>query len=214
MESVFGSAKNTMRDVTRFRRRTGWIRALVLFLILAPGWSGLAGAATIFAVPTASEINVGDQISIELFVDLDAGAGEVASLFEGRFFLVGPGLMSVDPLGFGMTWDDSALPDGPNAASTNVVMSLLASSNRSDHSLLGTLLLTASAPGTISIRLDPSTFLQKDLVTAPFFEGVPIQNVPGSDLSTIVVVPEPSTCLLLGMGLLLVGKRRPACLSP
>lgn len=175
--------------------------AFVTLLIV----SGAANAATIVAIPSAAQVAVGEQLTIELHVNL--GVGESASIFQGEFSLSGPGLMSVDPIGYGGTWA-STFPNAPTAASASATMSLTSASNRSDHSLLGTLIVDTSAAGLISLLIDPDTFLQRDLAIFPFFEEVTLQNAMGSELTQITVVPEPSAALLIGAGLLYFANRR------
>jgi len=174
---------------------SGW-RWLFLASGLVIGASPV-NAATISAFTNDSIIGVGSVASVEIRLQLDAL--ELASIFEGHFDLVGLGTavsVSVDSEGFGNTWSTQF----GSVTESQLVLSLT-SSNRDDHILLGTIDVIGLTPGFFDLVLAPGTLLQRDTDTLPFFEDVAFDAVPGTTLVSIQVIPEPSTGLLVALGL-------------
>lgn len=187
----------------RYFARLSWAAfALLLLLVASP-----ARAATISVFTNNSIIALGSVATLEVRLQLDVS--EVASIFEGKFDLVGLGSIgsvAIDPLGFGTTWE-SAFGGIPGSQ----LLLSLTSSNRNDHVLLATIEITGLAPGIFELRLAPGTFLQRDTNTSPFFEDVPLGPAPGTTLASIQVVagiPEPATVFLMSLGLASLGLLR------
>jgi len=162
-------------------------------------------AATLRAVPGQSVIQLGETITIDIFVDL--APGEVASVFEARFDIVGLGTVaSLDRfVADGPTWDLTE----ENVAGNRGTVSLL-SDNAGGSRLSVSLDLTALAEGEIAIVFAPNFILERDIQSFPFLESVPLTTPVGSTLSTVSVVPEPSTGLLVAMAVAALGRRRQA----
>jgi hypothetical protein len=176
-------------------KRWGW--ALLLLVASASP----IRAATISAFTNDSIIGVGSVASVEIRLQLDPL--EFASIFEGRFDLAGLGStasVAVQPLGFGSTWDTQF----GGVTQSQLILSLT-SSNRDDHVLLATIDVAGLAPGFFDLLLAPGTLLQRDTNVSPFFEDVALGTAVGTNLISIQVVPEPSTGLLMGLGLLSLG---------
>jgi hypothetical protein len=176
-------------------KRWGWA-----LLLLAAGVSPVR-AATITAFTNDSIIGVGSAASVEIRLQLDPL--EFVSIFEGRFDLVGLGstaAVAVQPLGFGSTWGTQF----GGVTQSQLVLSLT-SSNRDDHVLLATVDVVGLAPGFFDLLLAPGTLLQRDTNVSPFFEDVALGTTVGTNLISIQVIPEPSTGLLMGLGLLSLG---------
>jgi hypothetical protein len=70
------------------------------------------------------------------------------------------------------------------------------------------LTVTGLAPGTFQVLLGEGSFAQRDTDTPPFVVDLPFAPSSGTLLATLTVVPEPTTALLTGLGLVgLAGAR-------
>lgn len=179
-------------------QRVGAILAWLpmLLLVLAAG----ANAASITATPQASQINVGERVSVEIRLQLEPG--ESASAFQATFAASGPGLVSIDPNGFGDTWfSPLGFPVLGTGEAATATVSLTADGNRSDHDLLATISVVGTSIGLIALELDATRdlLLQRDFGST--LEDIALDQGPGSMLAQIEVVPEPSTGLLIGLGI-------------
>jgi hypothetical protein len=167
-------------------RRATLIAALCLAAAPAP-------AAVIVATPQSTEIDVGAQVVIDVQVQL--GVGEMASIFEADFELVGFGTVAGVTLApGGPTWPSS---DGNVAGGVASVS--LTSNNAGSNRRVGQLTVTGVQAGTLEVRLGQDTILQRDIVAEPFFEDVPLTTAPDTLLASVDVVPEPDA-FLLGAG--------------
>ncbi|MHA7837851.1 MAG: PEP-CTERM sorting domain-containing protein [bacterium] len=185
------------RRIEDLENRAGAVLAcLPILLAIAAN----ANAASITATPLASQVNVGERVSVEIRLQLEPG--ESASLFEAFLDAAGPGVMSVDPSGFGATWSSTvASPELGDGDAGRVSLSLLASGNRTDHDLVATLSVLGTSTGlvSLSLALDEVVILQRD--SGNDLEDIFVNEGPGTLLAQFEVVPEPSAALLIGLGI-------------
>lgn len=148
-----------------------------------------AQAAVLTATPASSSVAAGEDVQIELLVEL--GAGEVASIFEADFELVGVGVVADVALeAGGPTWSQV---EG-NVAGGFASLSLT-SSNQPGTRRLGLLTVTGVAGGVLEVRLGEGAILQRDTNSDPFIADVPLATEPETLLASIEVVPEPAATL-------------------
>jgi hypothetical protein len=178
-----------------------WIQGAVLLVLLSsPSFSW---AADVSASAMSNSIGVGESTEIE--VRLDLGAGELASIFEGRFDLVGSGsviedVVPLDLTAGGPTWGASA--GGIVGTQAQVSMT---SSNAGGSRLVATLTIVGMAAGTFQVELGSGSFAQRDLDVSPFFEDVALTTPTGSVLVTVTVTGGPQPVPALGrVGLLIL----------
>ncbi len=171
--------------------------------------TGAANAATISATAGLNEIKINEATQVDIFLDL--APGEVASVFEGRFDLVGNGTVvdtSISNAG-GITWDSSF----GNIAGNQVILSLT-SDNQEGNRLVGTLDLVGLSLGNFQLLLGSPTFASFDIDVAPFLENLNISNPDGDLLASVQVVPIPAAFPLFGAalaGLFVFARRRQTC---
>ncbi|MEO0971751.1 MAG: hypothetical protein AAFX85_01555 [Pseudomonadota bacterium] len=171
-------------------------------------WGALVGAflatdvfgATLAASPLTVNVAPGD--SAEVTVSLELDAAEVASVFEGRFDLLGlGGIANASLTPGGPTWNNVA----GNINNGQAIVSLT-SGNAAGTRLVATLQVTGVNPGTFDVLLASPTFAAFDIPSPPFTQDVPISNSPGELLARVVVaesVPIPPLAVVLLAGLLL-----------
>ena len=170
--------------------------AAVLIGCIATG-TGVANAATLDASVVKDTIQVGETTSVALALSLEAG--EVASVFEGRFDLLGLGLVAdANLVAGGPTWTSSF---GNISGSSQAILSLT-SDNQGGDRLVGSLQVTGVHPGIFEVALGDPTFAASDITTPPFLEDVNITNPIGEVLGSVQVVPIPAAVWLFGSGLL------------
>lgn len=172
-----------------------------------------ANAASITATPLASQINVGERVSVEIRLQLEPG--ESASVFQSTFSVSSSGLITVDPSGFGTTWSSPVgFPLLGNGDASTATVSLLADDNRTDHDLVATLSVLATSVGTLALALDSDVLLQRDPDVGVDLVNIPVSQGSGSLLAEITVVPEPSAALLIGLGISGLAWRRRGTAQP
>lgn len=166
-----------------------------LFIVWMVTWGGAANAATLTAIPAMDELLIGQTTSLEIVLELDAG--EVASVFEGRFNLGGLGSVANASLtAGGPTWSSSV----GNISGTQAIVSLT-SDNQGGNRLGATLGVTGLALGVFEVSLGSPTFASFDIDDPPFLQELDITNTTGEVLTSVNVVPLPSALVLLGSGL-------------
>jgi hypothetical protein len=172
-----------------WRSRRPLIDAVAIVALLL-AMAGRAPAAVIQATPATDTIDAGEQVVVELAVQL--GAGETASTFEADFQLVGLGTIAgVTLVPGGPTWTSV---DGSVAGGFAMVS--LTSNNAGSTRRVGQLTVTGTQAGKLEVRLGADTILQRDLAASPFIENVPLATAAGALLATINVVPEPDAFAL------------------
>ncbi len=172
-------------------RRALSVRVAAAAALLLVG-AGSAPAAVIQATPVSSEINVGQQVIVDVAVQL--GVGETASIFEADFALVGFGTIAAVALSpGGPTW-----PNAEGNVVGGVATVSLTSNNAGNTRRVGQLTVTGSHAGTLEVRLGQDTILQRDIPAEPFFANVPLTTATDTLLATINVVPEPASLALGG----------------
>lgn len=168
--------------MTRTRITGYWIQIAIALALLWP--PSPSRAATVTAIAVSPSINAGESTEIQVWLNLEVG--EEASIFEGRFDLVGSG-SAVEPV----TGSD-LVPGGPSWGTSfgGIVGSQaqvsLTSSNAGGSRLVATLTVTGLG-GTFQLKLGSGTFVQRDLNVSPFFEDVPLSTPVGTVLVTVTV---------------------------
>ncbi len=120
-----------------------------------------------------------DTVGYEFDLHFDT---EILSLISARDNLIG-----------GATIDISPLPDG---------LRLLAMGSRAvPDDLISTLVFSADQPGSTEISVNPFTYYA---ASGPGGEIVALLQPPNSDFISVTVVPEPSSIVLVGIGLALL----------
>jgi hypothetical protein len=186
------------------------LRALLAATLLLA--AGSASAATISAVASGHGFLPNNAFDVD--ISLDLGVGEEASVFEGRFDLIGVGtvvqnLGSGDVLAGGPSWDSAF----GNIVTSQLLLSLT-SSNTGGSRLVGRVRVTGLASGIFQIRLASGTFAQRDIPAPPFVLDVPITTPPGTVLVEVQIdapqVPAlgPAGALALAGALAWTGRRR------
>ena len=167
-----------------------WFPRAVAIVVLLLAMAGRAPAAVIQATPSTDTIDAGEQVVVEVAVQL--GAGETASIFEADFQLVGLGTIAgVTLVPGGPTWTSV---DGSVAGGFAMVS--LTSNNAGSTRRVGQLTVTGTQAGKLEVRLGADTILQRDIAASPFIENVPLATAAGTLLATINVVPEPDALAL------------------
>ncbi len=158
-------------------------------------WSGMASAAMISGYAENDVIGIGETTTVNITLEL--APGEVASVFEGRFDLVGLG--SVADANFtpgGTSWSSGF----GNIVGTEAIASLT-SDNIGDNRLIGSFDVTGVSVGAFDILLGSPTIASFDTATAPYLESLDITTDSGSSLASVQVVPLPATLPLFGSAL-------------
>jgi hypothetical protein len=168
------------------------IRATLAILVLATS----AHAATLTITPDKSTYLVGETITLSVFGDSEGGA---ALSITGRL-LFNSGLTSYvastqQPLtSFGgfITWvKNRPTTGGPDFADA-FFQFCCQSPTPVDGPLFASVTLAATAPGTLTYTWDVVS-------VETSLEFFALSNAPGG---SVTIIPEPTTALLLGLGLL------------
>lgn len=158
-------------------------------------WGGATNAAMLTGSVGNDTIGIGQSTMVD--ISLDLAAGEVASVFEGRFDLIGLGTVADASLApGGSSWSSSF----GNITGNQAIVSLT-SDNIGSNRLVGSMEVTGLSYGTFEVRLGDPTFASFDTQTAPFLEPVNILMTDGDLLASVRVVPLPATLPLFGSAL-------------
>jgi len=160
-----------------------------------------AGAASISATSNLAPNTLGAQ-TITFHVDVTGASGGVAGV---ALYLVTTGGVQITGNAACVVVDCTSSTQAPlpNQGPASLLFATAANVQLSNFTL-GTLGVTVTGSGTVSVAANPP-----GAITDNDLNDFPIQ--PGALLTWTVVVPEPSTLLLLSSGLLglaLVGRRR------
>ena len=157
-------------------------------------------------------VQPGDSIQLDLFLELDAVAGEVASVAEAQFHYENAAVVSTIEADFDVLASDWSLGAFGTASPAGFQVSLT-SENEGGRRRIGVLRFVAEEPGTFSIGI-VDFLASADLDVPPFFEVLSVERLsgqalgPGSIVAGFRIVPEPSTFLLLAVGFVALGHRR------
>jgi len=193
------------------RLRTSIFVVATLLLLLA---GSSANGASVSAIISASTVNVGESIEVTLYLNLEPS--EVASAAHVSLKLIDANpvaALTTFPLSLGNVvgvpqgWDTSnstLLPYGscgPGEAGCLFSEALIASPSRTGSLYFGAFELTAAAPGTLAMVVDEGdTWWGPNQFDQHFFSS--------GTIGTVTVTPEPSTALLMGLGLVGIATRK------
>jgi hypothetical protein len=180
----------------RLMRRCTIVLA-VLGVALAAG-SQPVKAATISAVPDSGTFQPGESVEVDVVLNLEEG--EVASVFEGGVEFHGAGTVaSASLLEIGLEWRGPGVFPPPRRPFS---LTLFASNpmGATGSSVLATFTVEFLTPGRVDL-LVPDAFAGGDLYEPPWIVEVPLAPL-GVPIASFTVIPEPTTMLLMGLGLL------------
>lgn len=181
------------------KRLSGVAVALAFWLATA------AQAATLTAMPVDEVILTATSTTV--MITLDLAPGELVSVFEGHFDMVGLGVVASAVLDAGGPSWPAGSSFGSIAADRAIVS--LTSANDGGNRLVAAFEVTGLSPGVFEIVYNNLSFAAFDIAGPPFLQDMPLTNTHGMVLARITVVPVPAAVVLLGPALLLlVGMRR------
>jgi hypothetical protein len=159
-----------------------------------------AQAATISAVPDSRTFRVGESGSVSFFLVLEEG--ELASAAAATFGFVGLGTTGAVSINTDPPCGGAQIPEDPrcvlDAGKLRVTTGWWVV-NLGGTRPLGGVDVEFVGPGRFDVVLIKA-LTQFDLPDPPFIVDVPVTVPPGTVLSRIEVIPEPSTLLLLVLG--------------
>jgi hypothetical protein len=178
-------------------KRTLFVMAVVL------GFATAASAATLSVVSDATSYNVGDTITLSVSGD---GAGATSYSLIGRLVyntsLVSTGVGDSTQNAVGVGWILGTLPNNPGLADAfnQIAFPANTANGLPAGNPFATITLVATAAGVVNMDWDTNF---------SWFELQGAGAAPGVSF-TINAVPEPTTAVMLGLGLfgLAIGGRR------
>jgi hypothetical protein len=186
--------------------------ACVAAILAAALWAGQADAAAIMAIASRDTIAIGESTMITLTLNLKEG--EVASGYLARFDVIGEGSVvdEIGPLSLvigGPPWDSQSGPDFDDPR-YDFGFELASEQNEGGTRLVAMLTLTGRSPGTVRLLMGPGSQGIQQIDAVPFEDEVWLDPLAGTTLLSVVVVPEPTTLLLVsaGLGALALRRRR------
>jgi hypothetical protein len=145
-----------------------------------------ASAATVSGSVGQASIAVGESTAIQIRLDL--AGGEEASIFDGRFDLIGSATVVEEVLSSDLTAGGPSWTSAFGGVVAEQVQLSLTSANAGGSRLVATLTVTGLSAGTFLVELGAGNVVRRDLPVPPFIEDVPLTTPVGTVLAAVTVL--------------------------